>query len=55
MLSTELKRNGGRQAYRAEAAQTASVARRSAARLGRCDIAEHAPLQNAIYDRMKRG
>lgn len=54
-LSTELKRNGGRQAYRAEAAQAASVAKRSAARLGRCDIAEHPPLQNAIYERMKRG
>ena len=54
-LSTELKRNGGRWAYRAEAAQAASVARRSAARSGRCDIAEHPPLRDAIYERMRRG
>jgi len=54
-LSTELKRNGGIQAYRAEAAQAASVARRSAARRGRCDIAEHPPLRDAIYERMRRG
>ena len=33
-LSTEIKRNGGRQVYRAEVAQAASVAKRSAARGG---------------------
>lgn len=54
-VSTELKRNGGRLAYRAEAAQEASVARRSAARRGRCDITEHPPLRDAIYERMRRG
>lgn len=54
-LSTEIKRNGGSRAYRAEVAQAASVARRSAVRRGRCDIAQHAPLRDAIHERMRRG
>lgn len=54
-ISMELKRNGGASAYQAEAAQLAAAARKSGARLGRCDIAEHPPLRDAIHERMRRG
>ncbi len=54
-ISTEIRRNGGAGAYRAEASHAATLARKGTARRGRCDIAEHPPLRDEIYARMQRG
>jgi len=54
-ISGELARNGGRTHYRAAAADQASVARRGAARRGRCAIDEHPPLRDEVHAQMRRG
>lgn len=54
-ISGELARNGGREHYRAAAADQASVARRGAARRGRCAIDEHPPLRDEVHAQLRRG
>jgi IS30 family transposase len=54
-ISGELARNGGRENYRAAAADQASVARRGAARRGRCAIDEHPPLRDEVQAQLRRG
>ena len=54
-ISGELGRNGGRDNYRAAAAEQASAARRGAARRGRCAIAEHPPLREEVHAQLRRG
>ncbi|MBC8012196.1 MAG: helix-turn-helix domain-containing protein [Burkholderiales bacterium] len=47
-ISGELRRNGGRGGYQAEAADRQARARRAAARRGRCHIDEHSPLRAEV-------
>jgi len=54
-ISRELALNGGREAYRSATAHTACVARRGAARRGRCAIAEHPPLRDEVHAQLRRG
>ncbi len=49
-ISGELARNGGREHYRAAAADQASVARR-----GRCAIDGHPPLRDEVHAQLRRG
>jgi IS30 family transposase len=54
-ISGELKRNGVRCGYQAEAADRQARARRAAARRGRCHIDEHPPLRAEVHARLRRG
>lgn len=54
-ISTEIKRNGGRAAYQAEAAEKQACARRQSARQGRCRIEEHPPLRTQVHALLRRG
>lgn len=54
-ISGELKRNGGRRGYQAEAADRLARVRRAGARRGRCRIDEHSPLRAEVHARLRRG
>lgn len=54
-ISSEIKRNGGRAAYQAKAAEEQAHARRQNARQGRCRIEEHPPLRDAVHALLRRG
>lgn len=55
VICSELKRNGGPEGYRAEAADLRARERRGAARRGRCFIAEHPALKAEVHARLRRG
>lgn len=54
-ISTELKRNGGRINYRAQAADRAARERKGRVRRGHCAIEQMPPLRAAVHDYLRRG
>jgi IS30 family transposase len=54
-ISGELKRNGGRATYCAERAHRRALAKRGTSQCGRCDLAAHPPLREAVQARLRRG
>ena len=54
-ISTELKRNGGREGYDAVKAQAGAKSRQGSARRGDCAIAEHPPLRDQVHALLRRG
>jgi IS30 family transposase len=54
-IRSEIKRNGGRAAYQAKAAEEQAHARRQNARQGRGRIEEHPPLRDAVHALLRRG
>lgn len=54
-ISTELNRNGGRDAYCAERAHRAAHERRACVRRGHCSINQTPPLRDAVHAQLRRG